>query len=386
MEPAGVLAGPLVGMFLAEHGARVIKIEPTGRGDVTRTWKVTGEPGNTTVSSYFSCANWGKESVALNLKSDEGREIFHQLTGKSDIVLTSYKAGDAEKLQVDYPTLRECNSGLIYGAITGFGDGDPRPAFDAVIQAESGFMYMNGTTESGPLKMPVALMDVLAAHHLKEKILLALLQKERGGKGAYLSVSLMEAALASLANQGSGWLVAGAEPENLGSEHPHIYPYGSVFETGDGIRVLLAIGNDAQFRLMMELLENANIADNPKFSTNPERSANRDELRPILSDIFRNQQDGKTMIESFKSRRIPCGEILPVSAAIERHGGPGFFSGTHPDYGAIKGIPTGNPESAGWMSPPPELGSSTKSILNETLGIKNSKLDELHNSGTIAVR
>ena len=247
-------------------------------------------------------------------------------------------------------------------------------------------MYLNGTTESGPLKMPVALMDVLAAHHLKEKILMALMKRERDGEGAYLSVSLMEAALASLANQGSGWLVAGAEPQNLGSEHPHIYPYGSVFQTGDGVRVLLAIGNDAQFRLMMEILGYEDISDDPKFSTNPERSANRDELRTVLSEIFQTQQDGKAMIESFKSRRIPCGEILPVSAAVERYGNTGLFTGTHPDYGTIKGIPTGNTESAEWMTPPPELGSSTKRVLNETLGISMTKLEELQNSGTIAAR
>ena len=383
LEPAGVLAGPLVGMFLAEHGARVIKIEPTGRGDVTRTWKLPGEPEATGISSYYCCANWGKESVALNLKTSAGRQIFYELTSRSDIVITSYKSGDAAKLGVTYDELRSFNSRLIYGSISGFGSGDTRPAFDAVVQAESGFMHMNGTPESGPLKMPVALMDVLAAHHLKEKILLALLTKQQTGKGSCVSVSLMEAALASLANQGSAWLVAGNDPAPMGSEHPHIYPYGSAFETADGMIILLAVGNDYQFQKMTELLGQPQLGTHPEYATNPERSSNRERLRPILASLFQKHIDGKKLLESIKSAGIPCGAILPVSEAIRQHGERNLFSGDVTGIGTIKGIPTSNPEACDKLCSPQELGASTDSVLSELAGKNESQLQQLKTDGVI---
>ncbi len=385
IEAAGVLAGPLVGMFLAEYGARVIKIEPTGRGDVTRTWKLSGEPESSTLSSYFCCANWGKSSVTLNLKSVEGREVFYELTSQSDMVLTSYKAGDAEKLKVSYEDLIPHNERLIYGSITGFGDGDPRPAFDAVVQAESGFMHMNGTAESGPLKMPVALMDVLAAHHLKEKLLLALLHQQKTGEGTQVSVSLMEAALASLANQGSAWLVAGSDPQPMGSEHPHIYPYGSVFETGDGLKILLAIGNDDQFKKLTQLLGDDSISEDSRFTQNPDRSANRNQLRPLLADLFQSVQNGRHFLEDMKSAKIPCGAILPVSEAIENYGDESMLSGYNPEFGNIRGIATANPHTSDLLEAPEELGASTSKILQEFTGITSSGLEQLKKRGVISM-
>lgn len=385
IEAAGVLAGPLVGMFLAEYGARVIKVEPTGRGDVTRTWKLSGEPESSTLSSYFCCANWGKSSVAINLKSDEGRELFYELTSQADLVLTSYKAGDAEKLKVSYEDLIYHNDKLIYGSISGFGPEDPRPAFDAVVQAESGFMHMNGTTESGPLKMPVALMDVLAAHHLKEKLLLALLHQQKTGEGVQVSVSLMEAALASLANQGSAWLVAGSDPQPMGSEHPHIYPYGSVFETGDGLKILLAVGNDDQFKNLTRLLGNASLSDDNRFAANPDRSSNRDQLRPELAHLFQFVQNGRRFLEDMKAAKIPCGAIMPVSEAIETHGRNSLLSGFNAKFGKIRGIATANPEAAKQLEAPEELGASTSKILQEFTGITTSRLKKLKTRGIISM-
>ncbi|HRW98805.1 MAG TPA: CoA transferase, partial [Cyclobacteriaceae bacterium] len=172
VELASVLAGPSVGQFFAELGAEVIKVENLhGGGDVTRTWKGNGEQTGD-VSAYFSSVNWGKKSLALDLSKKEGREIVQQLASKADLIIASYKPGDAEKLGVDYGTLSKLNRGLIYGQVTGYGPDNERVGYDAVIQAESGFMDLNGTPDSGPTKMPVALIDVLAAHHLKEGLLL----------------------------------------------------------------------------------------------------------------------------------------------------------------------------------------------------------------------
>jgi crotonobetainyl-CoA:carnitine CoA-transferase CaiB-like acyl-CoA transferase len=224
IELANVLAGPTVCQFLAELGADVVKIEnTTTQGDVTRTWQLPTEKSNdTTVTSYFSCCNVGKKSVALDLRDPRGLDIVHRMVREADIVVASYKPGDAEKLSVDYDTLKALNPLLVYAQINGYGSADARAGYDAVIQAESGFQYMNGTTS--PTKMPVALVDLLAAHQLKEGILGSMWKRERDGVGNVITVSLMQSAVSALANQGTGFLRAHAVPQRIGSDHPSICP------------------------------------------------------------------------------------------------------------------------------------------------------------------
>ena len=218
LELASILAGPITGQFLAELGAEVVKIEnPATTGDPTRAWRLAGEDTDSSVSAYFSCANWGKRSLALDVADPAGREVIHRLAGTSDIVIASYKPGDDVKLGLDPATLLELEPSLIYGQISAYGRDDPRPGFDAIIQAESGFTFLNGEPDGPPTKMPVALVDLLAAHQLKEGILVALLQRERTGTGRHVHVSLLDAAIASLANQASNYLVAGVVPQRMGS-------------------------------------------------------------------------------------------------------------------------------------------------------------------------
>ena len=177
LELASVLAGPGVGQFFAELGAEVIKVENLKTcGDVTRSWKSAGEETDDR-SAYFCSVNWGKQSIAIDLMTGEGREIVHHLAARSHIVIVSYKPGDADKLGVDYGSLSKDHPELIYGQITGYGSGNQRVGYDAIIQAEAGFMFMNGEPGGPSLKMPVALIDLLAAHQLKEAILIALLQR-----------------------------------------------------------------------------------------------------------------------------------------------------------------------------------------------------------------
>jgi crotonobetainyl-CoA:carnitine CoA-transferase CaiB-like acyl-CoA transferase len=201
LELASVLAGPGVGQFFAELGAKVIKVENarTG-GDVTRSWRVSGENTDDR-STYFCSVNWGKQSIAVDLAAAEGKDIVCRLALRCDIVIASYKPGDAEKLGVDYKTLSREHPDLIYGQISGYGNSDTRVGYDAIIQAESGFMFLNGEPGGRSLKMPVALVDILAGHHLKEGLLLALMKKYQTGMGSLVEVSLLDAALASLANQ-----------------------------------------------------------------------------------------------------------------------------------------------------------------------------------------
>ena len=190
LELASVLAGPSVGQFFAELGAEVIKVESlkTG-GDVTRTWKGAGEKTDDR-SAYFCSCNWGKKSAALDLSQDEDLKTVKRIAQKSDMVIVSFKPGDAQKWGLDYPSLFRINPQIIYGQVTGYGYTDERVGYDAVIQAESGFMDLNGEENGPPLKMPVALIDILAAHQLKEGLLLALLNKERSSQGDFVEVSL----------------------------------------------------------------------------------------------------------------------------------------------------------------------------------------------------
>ncbi|MCP2045829.1 CaiB/BaiF CoA-transferase family protein [Pontibacter sp. HSC-36F09] len=318
LELASVLAGPSVGQFFAELGATVVKLENAGTGgDVTRTWKLAGEQGGQDASAYFSAANWGKLSIGLDITQPQALEAVHKLAAKADVVIASYKPGDAEKLLVDYHTLAQLNPNLIYGHITGYGLEDQRAGYDAVIQAESGFMYMNGSPDGPPTKLPVALMDILAAHQLKEGILTALLQRERTGKGCYVQVSLFDAAVSALANQGTNYLVAGHSPQRMGSEHPNIVPYGSVYTCRDGLHLVLAIGDDRQFRRLCQVLGDAALADNPDFATNGARVRNRSAVNQQLKQLIsQHERDG--LLGELHRLHVPAGAVNSVPEVFEQ--------------------------------------------------------------------
>ena len=249
IETAAVLAGPAVGMHFAELGARVIKIEnKRSGGDVTRKWKLPQEDPASPVSAYFSSVNWGKEHLFLDLKDPADRARFDALMAQADVLITNHLDSDAEKLGLARSRLRAINPRLVHGHIKGFADQPQRPAFDVVLQAETGYISMTGTDGDHLAKLPIALIDTLAAHQLKEGILLALWKREKTGKGMYVEVSLEEAALAGLINQASNRLMTGAVARPLGTLHPNIAPYGETFLCSDGNRIILAVGSDGQLR------------------------------------------------------------------------------------------------------------------------------------------
>jgi crotonobetainyl-CoA:carnitine CoA-transferase CaiB-like acyl-CoA transferase len=359
IEFAGVLAGPSAGMFLAEAGAEVLKIEPPVRGDVTRSWRLPGEPPaeRTSRSSYFNSINWGKQSLEMDVKAPENRDQLRELVSAADIALLSFKPGDAEKLGLSYKTLKIWNPGLIYASVSGYGRQDERLAYDALIQAESGFMHLNRSPETPPAKMPVALIDVLAAHHLKELILLALIQKMKTGEGAEVEVSLFEVAVSSLTNQASAWLSNGAEPQPMGSEHPHIYPYGGRFKTGDGREIVLAVGSDAQFVRLCEVLGDAALAQNHRFDRNTARSAQREVLRPLLQTLFNKVTDAEQFLTKLHKAKVPAALIRRVSEAVRQY--EGSFMMHSEAGGPLRGLPqlcgriNGKPAARPLQAPPP---------------------------------
>jgi crotonobetainyl-CoA:carnitine CoA-transferase CaiB-like acyl-CoA transferase len=326
IELAGVLAGPGAGYFFAELGAKVIKIEnPLTHGDVTRSWKLKSEDPKDPASAYFWSVNALKEFIQLDLTKKAHLDELYRIVSTADIVIANYKAGDDVKLGVDYDSLSRINPKIIYASINGFGQTSSRPAYDLILQAESGFMQMNGEDDGRPLKMPVALIDLLAGHQLKEAILIALLKKNMNGTGSHVTVSLFDSAVASLANQATNWLIAHHLPAPSGSLHPNIAPYGEIYEAKDKQLVTFAIGSNRQFRALCAILGTTNLCSDPHFATNQLRVSNRKELYSLLYDRVKKL----TFDELFRAcsgKDVPIGKIrnlkevfsLPEAQAMVR--------------------------------------------------------------------
>lgn len=379
VELAGVLAGPSVGQFLAELGADVVKVENvrTG-GDVTRRWTLPEEASADGRPAYFCAANWGKRSVALDLTHPAGRAALHALARGADVALTAYKPGDAARLGADADTLRALAPRLIVATLTGYGDGDARAGYDAVVQAEAGFTGLNGEPGGPPTKMPVALMDVLAAHQLKEAVLLALLRRAQTGEGAGVAVSLLGAGASALVNQGTAWLQAGVVPRRMGSAHPQIAPYGALYATADGA-VVLAVGTDAQFAALAAVLRLDALAADARFATNPARVRHRDLLDAALRGALAVWPTA-ALLAALDAAHVPAGAVRDVPAVF-----------AHPEAdalvlraGALAGLrqaafrfgdPQGDPPAPD-LRPPPRYGAHTREVLAEA-GLAAEEIDAL---------
>jgi len=316
IDASTVLAGPSVGTFFAELGAKVIKVENSKVPDVTRSWKLPTEDKGSNVSAYYSSVNYRKENVSLDLKEPAGREYFLELIKDADILISNFKLGDEEKFNIQDEILREINPKLICGKINGFGSKSDRVAYDLILQAESGYMSMNGTNESGPVKMPVAFIDVLAAHHLKEGLLIALLERERSGLAKSVSVSLYDAAVCSLVNQASNYLMENKIPQRIGSLHPNIAPYGEIFSTKDNDLITFAIGSDQHFKKLCSFLQIEYLTTDERFSSNPERVRNRTFLKEIIQEkikLFPTQE----IMDSMLKENVPVGKIKDLQEVFE---------------------------------------------------------------------
>jgi crotonobetainyl-CoA:carnitine CoA-transferase CaiB-like acyl-CoA transferase len=258
---------------------------------------------------------------------------------------------------------------LIFAHITGYGREASRTGYDAVIQAEAGFMALNGQPDGPPTKMPVALMDLLAAHQAKEGALVALWQRERTGRGKLVSVSLIEAAVASLANQATGYLDSGHRPQRIGSDHPQIVPYGSVFATRDEQAILLAVGNDAQFQRLCELLNREQLVQDPRFATNPARVQNREALKQLLGEaIARWARD--PLLAQLNEASVPAGAIRAVPEALAQPEVQALLLG--PTAGkqgiASRAFRLQSAPLPSTLAPPPQQGADTETALQQWLG------------------
>lgn len=316
IDASTVLAGPSVGMFFAEMGAEVIKVEHPKHKDVTRTWKLKSEDKNDSVSAYFSSINYKKSYRYLDLKDKTDNAAFLDLVETADVVLMNFKKGDQEKFGLADSTLKTKNKRLIIGKINGFGAESDRVAYDLILQAETGFMSMNGTPESGPVKMPVALIDVLAGHQLKEGLLAALLERTQSEVGQTVTVSLYESAVSSLMNQASNYLMEDFVPKRIGSLHPNIAPYGEIFKTQDSKHVTFAIGSQKQFEKLCTYFRRVDLITNKHFKNNQNRIENRIELHSELEkEISTLKCD--VIIEYCNTHFIPAGEIKSLDEVFK---------------------------------------------------------------------
>lgn len=310
-----VLAGPSVATFFAELGAQVIKVENPHQLDVTRSWKLAAEDKDSPVSAYFASVNYGKAYRLLDLSDPGDHRAFLNLVSDADMLISNFKKGDDQKFQITDEQLHALNPRLIIGKITGYGEDSDRVAYDLILQAESGFMSINGTEESGPVKMPVALIDVLAAHHLKEGMLLALYERETTRKGKTVRVSLYDAAISSLVNQASNYLMTGEIPQRIGSNHPNIAPYGELFHTKDGKIITFAIGSDAHFYKLCEALELGTLVVSAAFMTNRDRVINRDLLAKLIA-LKVEDENSKRILRKLREANVPAGIVMDLEAVF----------------------------------------------------------------------
>jgi len=372
LELASVLAGPSVGQFFAELGATVIKVEnPRTDGDVTRRWtapNTADTDDSDDRSAYFCCCNHGKQSIALDLSTEPGQAILHELVAAADVVLASYRPGTAEALGADYDTLSAIHHDLLYGHVTGYGPDRPRAGYDAVIQAESGFMHMNGAPDGPPTRLPVALMDVLAAHQLKEGLLVALLRRERGGTGAYVPVSLLQAAVSGLVNQATNWLVAGHSPQRMGSAHPNIAPYGTAYDTADGPPIVLAVGTNRQFAALCDVLDRPALADDPRFATNADRTGHREALDDVLADRIADCHTAP-LLDALHEQNVPAGPVRDVPAVFDRPTAAAMTLSPEDEPAGLRQTAFPHPDDEDPpLAPPPHYGEHSSSILRDALG------------------
>jgi crotonobetainyl-CoA:carnitine CoA-transferase CaiB-like acyl-CoA transferase len=330
VEAASVLAGPLVGQFFAELGARVIKLEnATTDGDGTRGWRSSGESAQSDISAYFASANFGKESVSVNMHSEADLQLCHRILRHADVFIHNWKPGDEQRFGLDYQSCARANPRLVYASVNGYGNTNTRVGYDAVVQAECGLMSINGNSNGPATKLPVALIDVLAAHQLKQAILVALFRREHTNTGTRVDVSLMDTALSSLVNQATNYLHTGAVPQRAGSEHPNIVPYGTVFTTADNVQILLAVGTDAQYRDLCAVL---NIPLRLEYSRNHDRVLHREQVNRELREAILSMQADE-LLEAFDTKKIPAGRIQTIDRALQSQNAPNVLLSSDDVYG-----------------------------------------------------
>lgn len=386
VELARVLSGPYATMLLADLGAEVIKVEHPERGDDTRHW---GPPDAGGESAYYLSTNRGKRDLAIDMKDPDGLAVVRDLCAGADVVIENFRPGVAARLGVGYDDVSVRNPGVVYCSISAFGDGrEPadRPGFDAVLQAETGFMHITGEVDGVPSKVGVAITDVLTALNSAVAINAALFRRQATGKGEHVVVSLLDSALSSLVNVVQSALVSGEEARRYGNAHASVVPYETL-PVADGW-ITVAAGNDSLYRKLCAVLGRDDLAGDPRFATNSDRVRNRGELMPELAKELRTRP-GQEWVDALNAAGVPVGKIRGVLEAVRaaaEAGRPATFTVDHPTAGPLDLVRPGFGDTAGgamWTTtPPPRLGEHTRAILAE-LGVDAGRVAELEKRGVV---
>ena len=397
LDLSRVLAGPWAGQILADLGAEVIKVERPGNGDDTRAW---GPPflkdaygQSTGEAAYYLSANRNKQSVTIDFTKPEGQRLVRELAAKSDILIENFKVGGLQAYGLDYASLKEVNPELIYCSITGFGQTGPyakRAGYDFMIQGLGGLMSLTGRPEgesgAGPVKVGVALTDILTGLYSTVAILAALAHRQHDGGGQHIDMALLDVQVACLANQAMNYLTTGESPQRLGNAHPNIVPYQD-FPTADG-DFILTVGNDNQFRKFAEVAGRIEWVDDPRFLTNKLRVTNRAALIPLIrqATVFKTTAQWVSVLEA---AGVPCGpindlsqvfadpQVLARGLAIEL---PHVLAGLVPQVASPIRLSETPVE---YRNAPPLLGEHTQEVLQRVLGLTAGGLDALRVSRVV---
>jgi len=376
-----VLAGPYATMTLADLGADVVKIEHPAGGDETRAW---GPPFAGGESAYFLSVNRGKRSVAVDLKDPEGRDLALELCARADVVIENFRPGGAARLGLDYEAVRARRPDVVYCTISGFGSREPsdRAGYDFTVQAESGLMAITGEPDGEPVKVGVAIVDVLTGLNAATAILAALHRRDVTGEGDRVEVSLLDTAFAALVNVGANALLTGEEPRRYGNAHPSIVPY-QPFRAADGW-IAVAAANDGLYSKLCLAIGRPDLAVDERYATNELRVLNREPLLAELQSVFagRAAEEWEGLL---LASGVPAGSIRRVGEAL-RAGQARTRLVDHPTAGAVELVgPPFELESAllGASAPPPLLGQHTAEVLAE-LGVDDERLGSLEERGVIA--
>ncbi|MEE2609100.1 MAG: CoA transferase [Acidobacteriota bacterium] len=381
-----VLSGPYCTMLLADMGARVIKIEHPERGDDTRGW---GPPFVSGESTYFLSVNRNKESVTLDFKTPEGREVLDALIEHADVLVENFRPGTLDRLGLGYTDVRTRNPQLVYVSISGFGQTGPRrqePGYDAAIQAEGGLMSITGDANGPGYRLGVAIADITAGMFAAYGTSLALFARQRSNQGQLVDVGMLDSVAALLTYQAGIHFATGGIPERLGNRHPTVVPY-ETFEATDG-EFVLAVGNDALWRKFCIVAGLEEIVADPRFATNRARVQAYDELRPLLERVLRTRSR-QTWIEDLTAAGVPCGDVRNIAQVLADPQLAAREMVTELEHivaGKIRvlGIPTKLSETPGTVkNPPPALGEHTDKVLEELLDINQAERSRLRQLGAI---